>query len=93
MRARPAPGRSCSAVAPFLCRSGHFGVRTWRSGRYRRTHARGGVLVETIATVPVPVIAAVEGMALGGGFEVVLAADLVVAGDTAEFGLPEASWG
>jgi enoyl-CoA hydratase/carnithine racemase len=52
-----------------------------------------GVLVETIATVPVPVIAAVEGMALGGGFEVVLAADLVVAGDTAEFGLPEASLG
>lgn len=32
-------------------------------------------------------------MALGGGFEVALAADLVVAGDTAEFGLPEASLG
>jgi enoyl-CoA hydratase/carnithine racemase len=52
-----------------------------------------GVLVETIATVPVPVIAAVEGMALGGGFEVALAADLVVAGDTAELGLPEVSLG
>ncbi len=52
-----------------------------------------GVLVETIATVPVPVIAAVEGMALGGGFEVVLAADLVVAGDTAQLGLPEVSLG
>ncbi|MGE0214491.1 enoyl-CoA hydratase/isomerase family protein [Mycolicibacterium sp.] len=52
-----------------------------------------GVLVDTIATVPVPVIAAVEGMALGGGFEVALAADLVVAGDTAEFGLPEVSLG
>ncbi|MGW0162559.1 enoyl-CoA hydratase/isomerase family protein [Mycobacterium sp. NPDC003323] len=52
-----------------------------------------GVLVETIATVPVPVIAAVEGMALGGGFEVALAADLIVAGDTAKFGLPELSLG
>lgn len=52
-----------------------------------------GVLVETIATVPVPVIAAVEGMALGGGFEIALAADLVVAGETAQLGLPEVSLG
>lgn len=52
-----------------------------------------GVLVEAIATVPVPVIAAVEGMALGGGFEVALAADLIVAGDTAKLGLPEVALG
>jgi enoyl-CoA hydratase len=36
-----------------------------------------------------PVIAAVEGYALAGGFELVLACDLVVAGDQAKFGLPE----
>ena len=36
-----------------------------------------------------PVIAAVEGPALGGGFEIVLACDLVVAGAGATFGLPE----
>ena len=36
-----------------------------------------------------PLIAAVEGLALGGGFEVVLACDLVVAGRNATFGLPE----
>lgn len=52
-----------------------------------------GVLIETIATVPVPVIAAVEGMALGGGFEVALAADIVIAGETAKLGLPEVSLG
>jgi enoyl-CoA hydratase len=36
-----------------------------------------------------PLIGAVEGWALAGGFELLLACDLVVAGDTARFGVPE----
>ncbi len=40
-----------------------------------------------------PVICAVNGIAAGGGFEMVLAADLVVAADNARFLLPEASLG
>jgi len=40
-----------------------------------------------------PLIAAVEGHALAGGFEIVLACDLVVAADDARFGLPEVKRG
>ncbi|MGE0307323.1 MAG: enoyl-CoA hydratase-related protein [Acidimicrobiia bacterium] len=40
-----------------------------------------------------PLIAAIEGLALGGGFEVMLACDLVVAATDAKLGLPEASRG
>ena len=50
----------------------------------------GGFARHPIST---PVIAAVNGPALGGGTELVLASDLAVAADTATFGLPEVSRG
>ena len=40
-----------------------------------------------------PVIAAVSGWALGGGFELALSCDMIVASDTAKFGLPEITLG
>ena len=40
-----------------------------------------------------PVIAAVNGVAVGGGFEIALASDLIIAAETASFGLPEPAVG
>lgn len=53
----------------------------------QRPHFRacfGGVL-----NLPMPTIAAVEGFAMGGGFELALSCDLIVAADSAKFALPE----
>jgi enoyl-CoA hydratase len=55
--------------------------------------SRGQSVFRSIERSDKPVIAAVDGFALGGGFELALACHLVVATDRAQFGLPEATLG
>ena len=54
---------------------------------------RGQAIAETIETLGTPVIAAVNGFALGGGCEIALACDIRLAADTARIGQPEVTLG
>ncbi len=64
-----------------------------------RTHAAslnapgGSSLWEAVAACRTPIVAAVSGFALGGGCELALACDMIVASETAEFGQPEITLG
>lgn len=64
--------------------SGMSGLEYWAAPR---PGGFGGIALRD--TLTVPVIARVNGHALGGGFEMVLGCDLVIAAQTATFGLPE----
>ena len=61
------------------------GLEYWSAAR---PGGFGGIALRE--TLNIPVIARVNGFALGGGFEMVLGCDIVVACEDASFGLPEA---
>ena len=56
----------------------------------RSAPALGGIQSET--KIWKPMIAAINGYCLGGGLEIALACDILIAADHAEFGLPEVRW-
>jgi crotonobetainyl-CoA hydratase len=68
--------------------SGASGLEYWAKAR---PNGFGGIALRT--TLDVPVIARVNGHAAGGGFEMVLGCDIVVAAEEATFSLPEARVG
>ena len=64
------------------------------SPREARAYAlRGHAVANRLESFPKPVIAAVNGYALGGGCELTLACDIRIAAETARMGLPEVTLG
>ena len=63
----------------------------------RREDGRVANLAQEVSylwrTVPCPVIAAVHGVCIGGGFQIALGADVRVAAETTKFSVMEAKWG
>ncbi|MEV7974489.1 enoyl-CoA hydratase/isomerase family protein [Streptomyces sp. NPDC086519] len=50
-------------------------------------------VINRFEQLPIPVVAAVQGLCYGGGFELALRADIILAGESARFGHPEQSLG
>jgi crotonobetainyl-CoA hydratase len=80
--------RAFSTGADMKGGSGARGIDYWAMPR---PGGFGGIALRE--TLDIPVIARVNGHAVGGGFEMVLGCDLVIAADHATFGLPEARVG
>jgi crotonobetainyl-CoA hydratase len=80
--------RAFSTGADMKGGSGASGLEYWAQ---ERVGGFGGIALRE--TLNVPVIARVNGHAVGGGFEMMLGCDIVVAVEQATFGLPEARVG
>jgi enoyl-CoA hydratase/carnithine racemase len=64
-----------------------YGSQT--TGEFEAFQEKGKELYESIEKASKPWIAAVNGFALGGGFEIALACDMILASEQAKMGLPE----
>jgi crotonobetainyl-CoA hydratase len=80
--------RAFSTGADMKGGSGASGLEYWAKAR---PGGFGGIASRE--TLDIPVIARVNGHAVGGGFEMVLGCDIVIAVEDASFGLPEARVG
>jgi enoyl-CoA hydratase/carnithine racemase len=77
-------GDKAFSVGADLKNVGASGLEYWAQPR---PNGFGGIAFRT--SLDVPLIARVNGYALGGGLEMVLGCDIVIASESAQFGLPE----
>lgn len=68
-------------------------LKAFADGQVSLEDGKTGMEIFTQQIYPKPIVAAVNGVAIGGGFELMLACDLVVAAAHAMFGLPEVKVG
>ena len=69
-------------------------MASWGTGTTIHTdQAKFEAMLETLEDVPVPTVAAVNGGALGGGLEIALTCDMIIAADTAFLGQVEVAVG
>ena len=101
-KAAAIPARRCRALVlrgegPVFCAGADIRamLQSGRAGEAenRADARRLAALFRSVAVFPAPVIAAVQGAALGGGFGLAVGADFVLAEETARFGTPEARLG
>ncbi|KIL41987.1 hypothetical protein SD70_03760 [Gordoniibacillus kamchatkensis] len=77
----------------FMAGADINGYNEFDMGQFFAFQDKGREMYRAIENCTKPVIAAVNGYALGGGFELALACDIIIASDKAKFGLPEVKLG
>ncbi|TDH63680.1 enoyl-CoA hydratase/isomerase family protein [Dankookia rubra] len=82
------------AAGPIFCAGADLKERQGMSDdQVRARRLKGFAAYAAIEALPMPVVAVVEGLAVGSGCEIVAACDFVVATTAASFRTPEALWG
>lgn len=84
----------CSSQSRTFCSGADLKERDGMTEEeWRNQHKLFEEMFYSIADLPQPVIAAVDGYALAGGFEIILNCDFIIAANTAVFGFPEVTRG